>query len=215
MNRFCDSTYSPGRCICDNVLARNPATYGMLGLCPMLAVSTSVTPALSLGLITTATMGIAALAASAGRNAVPESVRLPFFMLVISTTVIFAELLFARHFPGIRSQLGIFLPLVITNCAVLARLESVAYRSHAAHAIVDALSCGLGLTVAIVALAVVRSLLASGTVGMAESASGAWNVGLFLSPAGGFITFGLMAAAANAATGRLRRSEEDTSAPRS
>lgn len=220
---------APGlrECACSNVLGSNPVVFGMLGLCPMLAVSTSLAPTLSLGLITAATMALSAAAVSLARTAVPESVRLPFFMTVVATIVVLAGLALERHLPELRERLGIFLPLVITNCAVLARLEACAYRSAPALAVTDALSCGLGLTLSIAALAAVRSLAGTGGVGLglpalqagAGGAAGAWSFPFALTPAGGFIAFGLMAAAANAARSAARRkvrpSAAGTSAPRS
>lgn len=213
---------SLGRCACANLFAQNPVAFGMLGLCPMLAVSTALAPAVSLGLITAATMAIAAAVVSLSRAVVPESVRLPFFMVVVSTIVVLAGLALERHFPDLRQRLGIFLPLVITNCVVLARLEACAYRSAPALAVTDALSCGLGLTLSIAALAAARSLLGTGGVGLDLGSPGPggaatpWRFPFVLTPAGGFIVFGLMAAAANAARTRVvRPSAAGTFAPRS
>jgi len=218
---------SPGRCACEALLARNPATSGMLGLCPMLAVSTSVAPAVALGLVTTAVLAVAAATVSATRGLVPGSVRLPAYMLVVSTAVIFSDLLLTRHFFELSERLGIFLPLVITNCVVLARLEAHASRSGPASALADALSCGIGLTLAIAILALMRTLLASGApdwglglLGWEESpgdGSPLWRANFFLTPAGGFITFGLLAAAANAVALKagFRPSAAGTSAPTS
>ena len=214
-----------GRCACDRLLARNPATAGMLGLCPMLAVSTSFAAAVALGVVTMLVMAIAGTAVSLTRRLVPEPVRLPFFMIAVSTVVTLADLLLARHFFALSERLGIFLPLVITNCVVLARMEICAYRSPPGKALADALWCGLGLTLAIAVLALVRTAFANGVpnfdlwllTGGAPNhdAKGYWNLPFPLTPAGGFIAFGLLAACANSAAraAGFRPSAAGTAAP--
>jgi len=191
--------------------AQNPALVQLLGLCPLLAVSTSAGSALGLGIATLAVLVASSLLASLlGRWLLPE-IRLAVFVLTIAGLVTAVELALAAWWPGLHDSLGIFLPLIVTNCLVLARAESFASRQPLRAAIADALGMGLGFGLVLLALGAARELLGHGTIGADlglllgdAAASGGLrllpdSMGLLLAllPSGAFILLGLMLAARN------------------
>jgi electron transport complex protein RnfE len=196
----------------NGLIDRNPGFVQMLGLCPLLAVSTSVASALGLGLATIAVLLTSnAIAALAGPR-VPREVRLAVFVLMIAAAVTSVELAMAAWLPGLHAALGIFLPLIVTNCLVLARAESFASREPLPRALLDGLAMGLGFLLVLLALGASRELLGRGSVGadldllLGERFAGAgWQVfpesrGLLIAllPPGAFVLLGLMLALGNA-----------------
>jgi electron transport complex protein RnfE len=144
---------------------QNPGLVQLLGLCPLLAVSTSLGSGLGLGLATLAVLvasnGIVSLV---GRS-LPGEIRIAVFVLLIAALVTSTELVLAAWFPGLQASLGIFLPLIVTNCLVLARAESFASRQPVAHALLDGFAMGVGFLAVLVSLGGVRELLGHGTLG--------------------------------------------------
>ncbi|NJD31326.1 MAG: electron transport complex subunit RsxE [Gammaproteobacteria bacterium] len=190
---------------------QNPALVQLLGLCPLLAVSTSVSSALGLGLATLAVLVTSnLLAAVLGRWLLPE-IRLAVFVLAIAGTVTAVELAMAAWWPGLHDALGIFLPLIVTNCLVLARAESFASRQPPGAAFLDGVGMGFGFLLVLLALGATRELVGHGTLGAdlglllgRGTAGGGLQVvpgghGLLLAllPPGAFIVLGLMLAARN------------------
>ncbi len=194
--------------IVDGLWRRNPALVQLLGLCPLLAVSTSVVDAAALGLATLLTLLVANLAVSLLRKHISEAVRLPLQILVIAGTVTLLELLLAAWLPRLHESLGIFLPLIVTNCLILARTEAFARHHTPDRATIDALATGAGFALALLALGAVREIVGQGTVfagldkltGHTEALPGislfAAEHGLVLAilPPGAFILLGLMLA---------------------
>jgi electron transport complex protein RnfE len=192
----------------DGLLDRNPRFVQLLGLCPLLAVSTSVASALGLGLATLAVLAASnAIAALVGPR-VPREVRLAVFVVVIAAMVTAVELSLAAWWPKLHAALGIFLPLIVTNCLVLARAESFASRRPLPDAVLDGLAMGLGFLVVLLALGASRELLGRGSLGadldllLGPGYTGAgWQVfpessGLVIAllPPGAFLLLGLMLA---------------------
>lgn len=173
----------------DNVVA-----VRLLALCPMLAVSVKVSSAATLGALTAAVMALAGLAVSLSRQIVPDGVRLPTFLLIVAALVAAADMGMEAAAPAMHRDLGIFLPLIVTNCAVLARLELFARSRPPIEAFVDGATSGAGMLAALVALAAARELLATG--GITPLFSSEPLLASAALPAGGFILFGLLIAAA-------------------
>ena len=197
---------------------QNPGFVQLLGLCPLLAVSTSVANALGLGLATLVVLLTSnALAALAGPR-LPREVRLAVFVLVIAAAVTAVELSMAAWWPGLHASLGIFLPLIVTNCLVLARAESFASREPLSRALIDGLAMGLGFLVALLLLGAMRELIGQGSLGadlhllLGERMRDAgWRIfdrehGLLIAllPPGAFVLLGLMLALGNAQSARKR-----------
>lgn len=144
--------------------SNNPALVQLLGLCPLLAVSGSVVNALGLAIATLLVMVGASTAISLIRNQVPNAVRLPAFVMVIAAFVTCAELLIAAYAYPLYQVLGIFIPLIVTNCAILGRADAFASRQPVLPAAIDGLMMGLGFGAVLVVLGALRELLGQGTL---------------------------------------------------
>jgi electron transport complex protein RnfE len=196
----------------NGLIDRNPGFVQLLGLCPLLAMSNSVANALALGLATLAVLVASNAVASLAGPYLPREVRLAVFVLVIAAGVTAVELSMAAWWPGLHASLGIFLPLIATNCLVLARAESFASREPLPRALLDGLAMGVGFLLALLALGTSRELLGRGSLGAdlhlllgAQFEGRGWQAfpesrGLLIAllPPGAFVLLGLMLALGNA-----------------
>mgnify|MGYP001428512086 CR=1 FL=1 len=143
---------------------QNAGLVQLLGLCPLLAISNSVVNALSLGLATTLVMVAASGAVSGVRNFVPHEIRIPVFVLIIAALVTVIDLAMHAYVLPLYLLLGIFIPLITTNCIVLARADAFASKNRPLHSVVDAVAMGLGLTAVLVVLGAMREIAGQGTL---------------------------------------------------
>lgn len=202
------------------LLRDNPALSMMLGLCPLLAVSTTLVAGLVLALCTAGTLVASSALIACLRGAIPAEVRLPVFVTVVATTVTVVDILLAAWSVELHQSLGLFLPLIVTNCVILARAEAVASRQPPRVAVRDGVYMGLGFGLVLSVLGALRELLAHGTLGRgAEQAfgpAGAWlrvdlgpdgDGGLLLAaaPAGAFLLLAVLVAIRNAWGGATQR----------
>jgi electron transport complex protein RnfE len=208
--------------VANGISMQNPGLVQLLGLCPLLAVSTTLAHGLGLGLATIAVLLTSNTVAALIGRWLPGEVRIAVFVVVIAAAVTAVELILAAWMPVIHAALGIFLPLIVTNCLVLARAESFASRNSVVPAMLDAAAMGVGFLLVLLALGASRELLGHGTLGAGLDAvlGPAWSgvrVDLFperhglllvLLPPGAFILLGLMLAARKrlARERQLRRS---------
>lgn len=142
----------------------NQALVALLGLCPLLAVSSSVINALGMGLATTLTLMLTNAAVSMFRNWIAHELRIPIFVLLIAGVVTIVQLLMQAWFFSLYQVLGIFVPLIVTNCTVIARAESYAYKNSIVPSIIDGLAIGLGSTLVLVTLGAIRELAGYGSL---------------------------------------------------
>jgi electron transport complex protein RnfE len=143
---------------------QNPGLAQLLGLCPILAISTSMVNAVSLGLATILVMAVANLAVAALRNLIPYEIRIPVFILIIAALVTIVDLSFNAYLHELYLVLGIFIPLIVTNCIVLARVEAYAAKNDPISSTVDGVMMGLGLVWVLAVLGGLRELIGSGTL---------------------------------------------------
>jgi electron transport complex protein RnfE len=194
---------------------QNPGLAQLLGLCPILAVSTSMVNAVSLGLATVLVMAVANLAVASLRNFIPYEIRIPVFILIIAALVTVVDLAFNAYLHSLYLVLGIFIPLIVTNCIVLARVEAYAAKNGALASTVDGVMMGLGLVWVLALLGGVRELIGAGTLlsGIEMIIPGAEALNLFgedypgfllaILPPGAFFALGCLNAAYNAINARL------------
>ncbi len=142
----------------------NAGLVQLLGLCPLLAVSTTTVNGLGLGLASTATLIISNVIVSLIRNLIRQEVRIPVFVLVIASTVTVIDLTLNAWFHELHHILGIFIPLIVTNCVIIGRAESFAAKQPVLPAFYDGLAIGLGFTLILAALGTLRELLGRGTI---------------------------------------------------
>jgi len=142
----------------------NPGLVQLLGLCPLLAVTATVTNALGLGLATLLVLVCSNATVSAVRQWVPKEVRIPIFVLIIAAFVTCVQLLMNAYTYGIYQSLGIFLPLIVTNCAIIGRAEAYASKNPIKQASFDGLMMGLGFALVLIVLGAIREILGQGTL---------------------------------------------------
>ncbi|MBU2872238.1 electron transport complex subunit E [Colwellia sp. E2M01] len=190
----------------------NPGLVQLLGLCPLLAVTSTVTNALGLGLATLLVLICSNITVSAIRHWVPKDIRIPIFVLIIAAFVTCVQLLMNAFSYGIYQSLGIFLPLIVTNCAIIGRAEAYASKNPVKKAAFDGLMMGLGFALILILLGVIREILGQGTLfDGAELLLGDWATSLTIQvmqldtqfllailPPGAFIAMGFLIALKNA-----------------
>ncbi|MEY2696038.1 MAG: hypothetical protein RL333_176 [Pseudomonadota bacterium] len=195
----------------EGLWSRNPALVGLLGLCPLLAVSTNFVNALALGAATTAVLWASSGLISLLKQRIANTVRLPLFMIILASMVTLADFLMEALIPDIHAVIGLFIPLIVTNCAILGRIEAFAYRQSVSLSLADGLFMGLGFTWVICLLGATREIL--GTGGLFQNAeqlfgqsASDWSLTFFkdypgfqvaLLPAGAFLLLGLLLALRN------------------
>jgi electron transport complex protein RnfE len=203
----------------NGVWTQNTGFVALLGLCPLLATSNTVVNGLGLGLATTLVVLLSNVAISLIRNLVQPEVRIPVFVLVIACVVTAVELAMHAFLPGLYVVLGIFIPLIVTNCCVIGRAEAFAFKHGVAKSAVDGIATGLGFTLALVLLGALREILGQGTLfGQAELLFGELGKGLTLHlvdnyrgfllailPPGAFIGLGCLIAIKNVLDARTQR----------
>ncbi|MEQ1663583.1 MAG: electron transport complex subunit E [Thiobacillus sp.] len=195
----------------NGLVKQNTGLVQLLGLCPLLAISNNVINALSLGIATMLVMAASSGAVSAVRNFVPHEIRIPVFVLIIAALVTVIDLAMNAFVHPLYLVLGIFIPLITTNCIVLARADAFAAKNHPLHSVVDAFAMGLGLTAVLVVLGAIREIAGQGTLLSGidlvfGEAAKSWVLhvlpgyqGFLLAilPPGAFIALGLLIAAFN------------------
>jgi electron transport complex protein RnfE len=211
----------------DGLWTNNQALVALLGLCPLLATTTSATNGLGMGLATTAVLVLSNLTVSLIRNLVRPEVRLPVFVLVIASFVTAVELSMQAYFYELYKVLGLFIPLIVTNCAIIGRAEAFASKNRADRALVDGLAMGIGFTLVLTALGGIRELIGQGTLFhqahlmLGEAARGlSMSLGpdfpgalLAILPPGAFIGLGLLIALKNLIDKRARQSRAARALP--
>ena len=170
----------------------NPVFRLALGLCPTLAVSNSVQNAVGMGAAVTFVLICSNVIVSMIRHGVPKKIRIPIYIVVIATFVTIVDLVMAGFAPALHKSLGIFVPLIVVNCIILGRAEAFAGKNNVGRSFIDGLGMGIGFTLALMALAIVRELLGDGKLwGIPVLSSGYEPVLIFILPPGAFLTLGL------------------------
>jgi len=148
----------------NGIIKENPVLVLMLGLCPVLAVSGTVRDAAGMGVAVIFVLTCSNIVISLIKNWVPSQLRIPIFIIVISTFVTINDYTMQAYFPELYKVLGVFVPLIVVNCIILARAEAFASRHSVSASILDGLGIGIGFTLAVVAMGVIREALGSGTI---------------------------------------------------
>lgn len=148
----------------NGVWKQNPGIVQLLGMCPLLAVSSTVVNGVSLGLATAVVMALSGASIAPIRSYVPNEIRIPVFILIIAVLVTVVQYLMNAYMYGLFVVLGIFIPLIVTNCIVLARVEAFASKNSALPSALDGFAMGLGLTAVLGVLGAMRELIGKGTL---------------------------------------------------
>ena len=190
---------TPVGALLNGLVFENPTFVLMLGMCPTLAITTVASNGVGMGLATTFVLVCSNLFISLLRNVIPEKVRIPSFIVIIASFVTMLEMLMKAYLPDLSASLGMYIPLIVVNCIILARAEAFAFKNPVLPSVMDGLGMGLGFTIAITLLAAIRELFGSGTVfGLQVMPEAFEPIGILTLPAGGFITLGILLIVVNA-----------------
>ena len=188
------------------IFYENPILVIVLGLCPALAVSVSLENALGMGLAASFVLVFSNCIISGIRNIVPNRIRIPCFIVVIASFVTIVELLMAAFSPQLAKQLGIFVPLIVVNCIIMGRAESFASKNRILPSILDGLGMGLGFTLALSAVAIIRELLGSGKILGFTIFQGYPPATIMILPPGALLTLGMLIGLTNLIKSRNKKS---------
>ncbi|MCR5468199.1 MAG: electron transport complex subunit E [Lachnospiraceae bacterium] len=188
----------------NGIVKDNPTFVLLLGMCPTLAVTTSATNGLGMGLSTTVVLVMSNLFISALRNVIPGRVRMPAFIVIVASFVTIVQFLVQGFVPSLYASLGIYIPLIVVNCIILGRAESFASKNPVFPSIMDGIGMGIGFTLALTALGAVREILGAGQLfgaqilPLAEDGSfGYTPITIFILAPGAFLVLGCLQALFN------------------
>jgi electron transport complex protein RnfE len=174
------------------IIKENPLFRLVLGTCPSLAITTSVDNGLGMGVAFTGVLLASNIVISAMRKIIPDSVRIPAYIVIIASFVTMTDLLMHAFTPALYKALGIFIPLIVVNCIILGRAEAFANRNSIVPSIFDAIGMGIGFTLALVLLCTFREVLGAGTFLGRHVLPESKAAILMILPPGGFVTLGCM-----------------------
>lgn len=194
-----------GKIFTDGIFKNNPVLVQMVGMCSVLAISSSLINAVGMGVSVTFVLVMSNLVISLLRNFISDEIRIPSFIVVIAGFVTIVQMLIKAYAPALDKSLGIFIPLIVVNCIILARAEGFASQNGPIPSIVDGISQGLGYTIAISILAFFRELLGSGTLFGIGIIPEEYTIGFMLQPASSFIVLGLIFGAFQAIMNRKKK----------
>ena len=155
---------NPIKIVKNGIIDENPTFMQVIGMCPTLAVTTSATNGIGMGLATTAVLACSNLIISLIRKIVPDQVRIPCYIIVIATFVTIIQFCLKAFMPDLNASLGLFIPLIVVNCIILARAEAFAAKNGPVASLFDGIGMGLGFTCALTLIGIVREILGAGSV---------------------------------------------------
>ena len=177
------------------IIKENPVLCLVLGTCPTLAVTTSASNAIGMGVAATAVLVCSNAVISLLRKFIPDKVRIPAYITIIAGFVSVVQMLVKAFAPAINDSLGIYLPLIVVNCIILGRAEMFAGKNPVLPSILDGLGMGVGFTAALLAMGIIRELLGSGSLFGVQLIP--LQILIFILPPGGFFVFGMLIMIAN------------------
>jgi len=183
------------------IIRENPIFALVLGMCPTLAVTTSSKNGLGMGIAATVVLIGSNFAISLLRKVIPDKIRIPAYITIIAGFVTILQFVLKAYFTDLDKSLGIFIPLIVVNCIILARAEMFASKNNVLYSVLDALGMGVGFTLALFLIGTIREILGNGTIfGFDISFGVIPQATLFILPAGGFLVLGLLMALYNKLT---------------
>ena len=198
MNKAAERLYN-------GLVKENPTFVLMLGMCPTLAVTTLAVNGIGMGLTTTVILALSNVMISALRKVIPDGVRMPAYIVIVASFVTIVQFLLQAYLPNLYDSLGIYIPLIVVNCIILGRAEAYASKNPVIPSFFDGLGLGLGFTVGLTAIGIVRELIGSGKIfGFQVMPSAYEPVTIFILAPGAFLVLTLLVALQN----RVKRSLE-------
>ena len=194
MNKVMDKNI---RIFINGIIKDNPVFLLLLGMCPTLATTSSAINGMSMGLATMFVLVCSNLVVSLLKNFIPDLVRIPSFIVIIATFVTIVEMVMNAYLPALADSLGIFIPLIVVNCIVLGRAEAFAAKNNALSSVFDGIGIGLGFTMALTLLGLLREFLGSGKMFSFSLFPESFGATLFILAPGAFIALGYLVAVFN------------------
>lgn len=192
----------------NGVIEENPTFVQLLGMCPTLAVTTSVSNSIGMGLSATFVLMCSNFVISLVRKVIPNKIRIAAYVVIIATFVSIIEMILKAYLPALSESLGMFVPLIVVNCIILARAESFAAKNAPLPSALDGISMGLGFTGALTIIGAVRELLGNGTILGFSIFGASYNPALiFILPPGAFLVLGSIIAVINMITDKKNTKE--------
>lgn len=174
----------------NGIIKENPTFVQLLGMCPTLAVTTSLANGIGMGLSVTFVLTLSNMLVSMLRKLIPQKIRIAAYVVIIATFVTIVDLVLKAYIPALSQSLGLFIPLIVVNCIILARAEAFASKNGVVKSAVDGIGMGIGFTIALSIISAIREILGNGTIlGMSVGISSPATI--MLLPPGGFLTLGL------------------------
>ena len=183
-----------GKNLKEGLFTDNPVLVQLIGLCPTLATTTSITNGIGMGLSATAVLICSNIVISLLRKIIPNKVRIAAYITVIAGFVTMVDLLLQAFIPSLSASLGTFIPLIVVNCIILGRAEAFASKNPVGKSALDGICMGLGFTFALICMSVVRELLGAGTIGGGAITVFSQPATIMILPAGAFLTLGCIIA---------------------
>lgn len=212
--------------IINGIIKENPTFVLLLGLCPTLAVTNKFESSYIMGFCVLVVLLFSNFVISIIKKLIPESVRIPVYILIIGTFVTIVELLLKEYVPTLHKALGIYLPLIVVNCIVLGRALTVASKKSVGQSILDAIGIGIGFTLALSLIGFIREIFGTNTITLIDGLSEVLEIGklkyinvinlpifpinILASPSGAFLTLGLLVGIFNAIRNRKGRGKHET-----
>ena len=184
-------------CIFNGIFTENPILVLMIGMCPTLAVTTSVSNAIGMGLSTTAVLVASNALISLVRKITPDRVRIPIYIVIVASFVTLIEFLIKAYFPALYESLGIYIPLIVVNCIIFGRAEAFAGKNNVINSIGDGIGMGLGFTFGIILISAIRELIGSGSIYGYTFVPENYCAALFVLPPGAFLVLAFLTAIQN------------------
>ena len=178
----------------NGLVKENPLLVLMIGLCSSLAVTTEVLNGLGMGLAMTFVLVMSEIIISLFRKLIPDSIRIPIFIIVIATFVTIVDLLMQAYLPDLSKSMGVFIPLIVVNCIIMGRVESFASKRTVGESALDALGMGIGYLWVLTGISFVRELLGSGSLLGIQILPEEFTIGFFSKAPGGFFVFAMFIA---------------------
>ena len=206
MNKYAERLYN-------GIVKENPTFVQMLGMCPTLAVTSTAINGLGMGLATTAVLTASNLMISALRKVIPDKVRIPAFITIIASFVTIISFLMQAYTPDLYDSLGVFISLIVVNCIILGRAEAYASKNPVLPSIFDGLGMGLGFTVGLTLIGIIREFLGAGKIFGFEVTTELWDpIAIFTSNPGAFFVLAFLVAGINAAA--IRKAKKTGGKPK-
>lgn len=182
----------------NGLFKENPTFVLMLGMCPTLAVTTSAMNGVGMGLSTAVVLIASNVIIAALRRFIPNTVRMPYFIVVVASMVTIVQLLLQAYLPSVNENLGIYIPLIVVNCIIFGRVEAYAAKNKVGLSLFDGIGMGLGFTIALILIGSFRELLGAGTIFNLQVMPKSYEpITMFIKPPGAFLVLAMLTALQN------------------